>query len=390
MSLWSHKRRIHITCAAGISVYLKEEVLSLGFPVFAETIASVETEGTLSDTMKLNLSIRTGHRVLYLLKEFRAGHPVELYNELSRIPWEDYIPADGYLCVTSSVETPSVNDSRFANQKCKDAVVDRIKKKMGRRPDSGAMRNRTVLYLYWRGDVARIYLDTSGEPLSRRGYRKIPWKAPMQESLAAAVVLAAKWDSGEHLVNPMCGGGTLAIEAALIALGKAPGLLRGNFGFMHLRGFDEASCKELRKTLRASSGKALRGRIIATDISGEAVAAAKQNAKTAGVDHLIEFGVCDFAETPIPEGRGIVILNPEYGERMGEVQALEETYRRIGDFFKKKCAGYRGYIFTGNLALAKRVGLRTKRRITFFNGGIECRLLEYELYEGSRDAGNAG
>jgi putative N6-adenine-specific DNA methylase len=389
MSLWSHKSRILITCAAGIPPYLKEELTRLDFPVLAETIASVETEGTLTDTIRLNLSIRTGHRVLYLLKEFRAGHPGELYNELAKIPWEDYIAADGYLCVTSSVETPSINDSRFANQKCKDAIVDRIKKKRGCRPDSGAMRNRSVIYLYWRGDTALIYLDTSGEPLSRRGYRKIPWKAPMQESLAAAVILATRWDGGDHLVNPMCGGGTLAIEAALIALEKAPGLLRGNFGFMHLLGFDEPPCKVLRKTLRASSDRALRGRIIATDISGEAVAAARQNAKTAGVDHLIEFDVCDFAETPVPEGHGIMILNPEYGERMGEEKALEETYRRIGDFFKKKCAGYRGYIFTGNPVLAKRVGLRTKRRLTFFNGSIECRLLEYELYEGSRDAGTA-
>ena len=182
----------------------------------------------------------------------------------------------------------------------------------------------------------------------------------------------------------MCGSGTLAIEAALIALDRAPGLLRSNYGFMHLKGFDESSWKTLRRKIRAEAKDRLDGRIIATDISQQAVEAAKKNAMTAGVDRFIEFGVCDFSETPVPTNGGVVILNPEYGERLGEIEKLKETYRKIGDFFKKKCQGYKGYVFTGNLDLAKKVGLRTKRRIPFYNGPIECRLLEYDLYEGSR------
>jgi putative N6-adenine-specific DNA methylase len=206
----------------------------------------------------------------------------------------------------------------------------------------------------------------------------------MQETLAAAVILATHWSGEGNFVNPMCGSGTLAIEAAMIALNKAPGLLRNNYGFMHLNGFNESFWKALRKRGRAGAKSSLNGRIIATDISQQAVEAAKKNAGTAGVDHLIEFGVCDFSETLIPEAKGIVILNPEYGERLGEMEKLKETYKRIGDFFKKRCKGYRGYIFTGNFDLVKKVGLRTKRRIPFFNANIECRLLEYDLYEGSR------
>jgi putative N6-adenine-specific DNA methylase len=182
----------------------------------------------------------------------------------------------------------------------------------------------------------------------------------------------------------MCGSGTLAIEAALIALGRAPGLLRINYSFMHLKGFDESSWKTLRRKIRAEAKDRLDGRIIATDVSQQAVEAARKNAMTAGVDRFIEFGVCDFSETPVPDGGGVVVLNPEYGERLGEMDELKESYRKIGDFFKKKCQGYRGYILTGNFDLAKRVGLRTNRRIPFFNGPIECRLLEYDLYEGSR------
>jgi putative N6-adenine-specific DNA methylase len=268
--------------------------------------------------------------------------------------------------------------------KCKDAVVDRIKEKRGRRPDTGPVRDKVVVHLYWKDNLGQVYLDTSGEPLSKRGYRMIPLKAPMQEPLAAAVVLATGWKGDGSFINPMCGSGTLAIEAALIGLGRAPGLLRNNYGFAHLRGFDESIWKTLRRKIRAEAKDRLNGRIIATDISRQAVEAAKKNAMTAGVERLIELGVCDYSETPVPDGGGVVVLNPEYGERMGEIEGLKGIYRGVGDFLKKKCKGYLGYVFTGNLDLAKKVGLRTKRRIPFYNGPIECRLLEYDLYEGSR------
>jgi putative N6-adenine-specific DNA methylase len=384
MSLWVRKNRIVITCAKGIAPFLKEEVLSLGFPILSEGIASVETEGTMDDAMRLNLFIRTGQRVLFLLEAFNAKNPDELYRKISRMRWEDYIPEDDYICVTSSVDTPTIKDSRFANLKCKDAIVDRIKERRGRRPDAGPERDRIVVHLYWKGDLCQVFLDTSGEPLSKRGYRKIPLKAPMQETLAAAVVLATGWKDNGNFINPMCGSGTLAIEAALIALNRAPGLLRSHYGFMHLKGFNEPSWNVMRKKIKALAKNSLKGKIIATDIRQEAVEAAKKNAATAGVEHWIEFGVCDFSETPVPEGGGVVILNPEYGERLGKVEELNETYKGIGDYFKKKCKGYRGYIFTGNLDLAKKVGLRTRRRIPFFNSNIECRLLEYDLYEGSK------
>ncbi len=384
MSFWSKKSRIVITCAKGVSPFLRQEILSLGFPVLSEGKAEVETEGTMEDTLKLNLLIRTGQRVLFLLESFNAKTPDDLYKRISRVSWEDFISEDSYFSVTSSVHNPTIKDSRFANVRCKDAVVDRIKEKRGRRPDTGPGRDKSVIHLYWRGNLCQVFLDTSGEPLSRRGYRMIPLKAPMQETLAAAVILATGWRENGNFVNPMCGSGTLAIEAALIALGRAPGLLRSNYGFMHVKGFDESSWKVLRRKIRAEARDRLNGRIIATDISQQTVEAGKKNAMTAGVDRFVEFGVCDFSETPVPDGGGVVVLNPEYGERLGETEKLKENYKGIGDFFKKKCNGYTGYVFTGNLDLAKKVGLRTKRKIPFFNGPIECRLLEYDLYEGSR------
>jgi 23S rRNA G2445 N2-methylase RlmL len=378
------KNPILITCPKGIPPFLKQEILALGFPVLSETASSIETEGTLDDAPRLNLFLRTGHRVLFLIKEFRAQSPDELYEHIFRTEWEEYFQKDQYLCVTSSVDHPTIKDTRFANLKCKDAIVDRFYKKWGERPDSGPKRDGVVVHLYWHGDQCRLFLDTSGEPLSKRGYRKIPLEAPMQETLAAATILATGWRGSGNFVNPMCGSGTLAIEAAMIGLDRAPGLLRTNYAFMHLKRFDASGWERLRKEARVRTQKAMEGKIIATDISPKAIEASRKNSMTAGVDQFIEFDVCHFSETPVPEGGGIVMLNPPYGERMGEIQKLEETYKGMGDFFKKRCQGYTGYIFTGNFPLAKRVGLRTKRKLPFYNGEIECRLLEYELYEGSR------
>jgi len=376
------KSPILITCSKGISPYLKREVLSLNLPVLSEAPSSIETEGTFDDTLRLNLSIRTGQRVLFLVRQFKAQSPDDLYHQAYQTPWEEFFSRDKYLCVTSSVDHPTIKDSRFANLKCKDAIVDRFYERFGQRPDSGPRRDAVVVHLYWRGKQCRLFLDTSGEPLSRRGYRKIPLGAPVQETLAAAIIAATGWNGADHFINPMAGSGTLAIESAMIALGRAPGLLRSNYGFMHLKGFTPSFWEKLRQEARKQAKKSTHGRIIATDINPEAVEAARKNAMTAGVDQCIQFSTCDFRETPVPEGGGVIILNPPYGERMGEVRELEKLYRGIGDFFKKKCQGYRGYIFTGNLSLAKKVGLRTRRRLPFYNSEIECRLLEYELYEG--------
>jgi putative N6-adenine-specific DNA methylase len=204
--------------------------------------------------------------------------------------------------------------------------------------------------------------------------------------LAAATIMATNWDRNSTFINPMCGSGTLAIEAALLATDKTPGFFRMNYGFMHIIGYQEEVFFVERRKLKDQAKKQLSFKIIATDISEDAVDIAQKNAKTAGVDHLIDFNVCDFAETPVPEEKGIVMFNPEYGERLGTHTKLEATYRRIGDHMKQQCKGYRGYIFTGNPDLAKKIGLAANRRVEFYNGKLDCRLLEYELYEGTKRA----
>ena len=206
----------------------------------------------------------------------------------------------------------------------------------------------------------------------------------MQESLAAGIVSSTNWKPGMHFINPMTGSGTLAIEAAFIGLQKAPASLRHNFGFMHLVGYDDEVYLQIRDEAKKAASKEIDGKIIATDNDPQAIIAAKKNAKTAGVDHLIEFECCDISETPIPDGDGVVVVNPPYGMRLGEDTDLRPLYTEIGDFMKASCAGKTGYVFTANMALAKKIGLRAASRTQFFNTTLECRLLEFELYSGSK------
>ena len=384
---FGRKNTVLTTCARGLAPILQQELTGLGHTIESSHETGVLIECTLHECMKLNLVLRTAYNVLYQIKELNCRTADDLYKQAVRIQWERIIDPDGYVCVVSRVNNPTITNSMFASLKLKDAIVDRMSDKTGRRPDSGPDRDRTVVNLYWKDNTAWIYLNTSGRKIADRGYRRLPWKAPLQETLAAGIILQTGYDGTRPLVLPMCGSGTLAVEAALIALNRAPGLLRSNFGFMHIQGFDKPEWMKVRAAIRSQSKKTIAAPIVATDIEPQAADAAEKNIHTAGVDQFIRVRVCDFAATSIPRGEGIVLLNPEYGERLGEEQQLAKTYADIGDFFKQKCAGYTGYIFTGNMNLAKKVGLRTSRKIQFFNADIECRLLKYELYKGTKQGG---
>ena len=349
----------------------------------------VETSGSIQDTYKLNYLLRTAHRVLFGIAVFQAPDIPQLIRQIKKIAWEDYIPLNGYFSISSSVYHPRIRDSRYANLIVKDAIADRFNEKYAIRPDSGNRKDKCTIFYYWNESKCAVFLDTTGVSLSRHGYRLNPWKAPMMESLAACVIYAAGWDGKSHFVNPMCGSGTLAIEAALMATDIYPGKFRTNYSFIHFKNFDDIAWYTIRSNFDREPISSIPAEIVVTDIDKKAVDSARINAREAGVEHLITFKVCPFSETPIPTGDGIIIVNPEYGERMGEIEKLGETYSAIGDFFKQKGKGYTGYIFTGNMDLAKKVGLRTSRKISFLNGNIGCRLLEYELYLGTRKTGRS-
>ena len=400
MKIWTDKNfPIIISCAKQLSRWTEAEVLDMGYKPIEVTENTVVVRGDMRDMMRLNLFLRTAHRVLVPLLRTTCRNIRDLYQAVLSIDWENLLEADGYFSVSSVVHNYTIRDTRLPSLYTKDAIADRMREKCQRRPDSGGENKGAAVFVYWEKDEAIIYLNTSGEPLSKRGYRKIPGSAPMQETLAAACIMAMHWDSKTPFLSPMCGSGTPAIEATMIAMNRAPGALKGHFAFQSIKGYGRiipgesaptvaprqhsgASPEQIWKeiVLEAKSHETTDNLppIIATDISPEAVENAHTNAIAAGVAPYITFKACDFAETPIPEAKGCIFFNPEYGIRLGDPKELAPVYERIGTFLHEKCPGWMGALITGSQELSHLVNLYYKTRIPFFNGPIDCRLFLYE------------
>ena len=372
----------------------------MGYRPIDKTDNIIVVEGAMRDVLKLNLRLRTAHRVLVPLLRTSCRNVRELYEKVCTIDWENIFPADGYFSVTSIVYNDTVRDTRLPSLVTKDAICDRIRSRRGRRPDSGPDYDKGgAVFVHWEDRHVIIYIDTTGAPLSKRGYRKIPGSAPMQETLAACCIDALEWNPSTPFISPMCGSGTPAIEAALLALNRAPGSLRSRFAFMSVLGWEQmipgesapriaprqrfgASPEQIWKDMLLEAAekenKGFMPQIIATDISSDAIQNAQINAHAAGVNHLITFKACDFNDTPVPQGeRGVVFFNPEYGIRLGTTEELLPVYEGIGRFMAEKCAGYTGGLITGNPDLANAVPLYYSRRVPFYNGPIDCRLSIY-------------
>ena len=402
MNIWKDSYPLIVSCAKGLAPCAAGELKKLGYHIVEETENTVVVRGNMRDMMRLNLRLRTAHRVLVPLLRSECRQLRHLYEDVYSIDWENLLEADGYFTVNSVVRNETIFDTRMPSLKAKDAIADRMRDRCGGRPDSGRETFGAAVFIYWMDNELIVYIDTSCEPLSKRGYRKIPGAAPMQETLAAGCVLASGWDAASPFVAPMCGSGTPAIEAALLAINRAPGSFKSHFGFMALKGYrltipgekagtsvrqrfgasPESIWKDMVAIARDQERREDLPPIIASDIDPDAVETARLNAIAAGVSEYITFAECDFAATRMPPPPGVVFMNPEYGERLGAGEDLEPLYNRIGDFLKQKCAGYSGCVLTGNMEMSRKVGLRSVRRIPFFNGPIECRMVVYDLYEG--------
>ncbi|HSZ71989.1 MAG TPA: THUMP domain-containing protein [Cytophagaceae bacterium] len=382
-TLIREKRTIQINTAPGMNEWLEKELIELGYSSTKTGIFGVTLQGNLNDCISLNLRLRTAHRILLELKTVTAHNAQELYDQAYLIPWENLIEKNGYVSVDSFVKNDTMVDPRFANVRIKDAIADRFMQLTKQRPDSGSEFIGTVIYLFWINEKAVIYLDTTGPTLSKHGYRKITTEAPLLESLASALIMASDWDKKSNFVNPFCGSGTLAIEAAWMATGMTPGLNRDKFGFMHVKGYNPKYYNQNIEYLDKNIKKNLDFRILASDRDKSSVEAAKINAKAAGVDHLIDFTVQDFQTVQLPEQKGTILMNPPYGERMGDKEQLKTLYGDIGAFFKKS-PGWGAAVLSADKEVYQAIRLKPKQRIPFLNGRIDCRLLTFELYEGSR------
>ena len=328
---------------------------------------------------RANLWLRTASRVLVNLAGFPCASPEELYNGVHAIAWHDLITPTMTLAVDCTLRDSALTHSKFVALKTKDAIVDRIREQRGSRPNVDTAGPDVRVNIHVAKNVCTVSLDSSGEPLDRRGYRLERTEAPLRETLAAAIIAQTGWDGSIPLADPMCGSGTIPIEAALVAGRVAPGLRR-SFGFQRWLDFDAGLWVRLLKEAEDGIRKIPAGLITGYDQDSRALVLAARNSAKAGFEGQVHFFHAALEEFKPESETGVVILNPPYGVRLGEEDDLRELYCRIGDIMKQRCRGWTGYVLTGNLELAKYIGLKASRRFVFFNGAIECRLLRYELY----------
>jgi putative N6-adenine-specific DNA methylase len=346
---------------------------------------SVEFAGDTRLMYAANLHCRLATRIIKPFKVFRANNGDRLYQNVSQVNWSRYLTPDNTFAIDAVVNHSGVTNSMFAAQKTKDAIVDQIRRKLGRRPSVELKNPDLRINLHLASNVGTLSLDSSGEALSRRGYRRDGGDAPLNEILAAGILKLTGWDGSVALVDSMCGSGTFLIEGAMMARGIAPGLNRKSFGFQRWSDFDPNLWQELVAAARAQIKPSAEIPIVGGDISTKAISMATANAKRADVLDDIEFHRSDFSKLVPPPGPGVLVINPPYGERLF-VADIEALYGLIGDTLKKNFEGYDAFIFTANADAAKRIGLRTSRRIKLYNPPSECRLLKFEMYRGSRKA----
>ncbi|UFS71646.1 THUMP domain-containing protein [Geomonas sp. RF6] len=374
------EREFFASTAKGVEEVLGAELVRLGVSSVSQENGGVRFRGDLSSAYRANLWLRCASRILMPVAEFPCESPQQLYDGIRGVEWGEYLTPQMTLCVDCNLRDSALTHSGFVALKTKDAIVDQIREQRGSRPSVDTKDPDLRVNVHLVRNRCTVSLDTSGYPLDRRGYRLERHEAPLKENLAAALVELSGWEGNTPFVDPMCGTGTIAIEAALKALRVPPGLLRGRFGFQRWPGFDRTLWQGLLDEARHGMLGALPAPVGGSDISHSAVAMAWENARRAGVADHLELQRLPIAELSPPPGPGVMIFNPPYGKRLGEQEALKPLYKEIGDVMKQRCKGYTAYLFTGNLELAKSVGLRASRRIVLFNGPIECRLLKYELY----------
>lgn len=377
-------RPLVATCARGLERVLADELRGLGADAVAPDRGSVGFAGDLRTVYDVNLRLRTAMRVLVPLVRGPVASRDQLYDLVASVSWEDVFARGQTLAVEVVGRHRAFRKTTFAGQVVKDAVVDRLRKKTGRRPDVD--RDDPDLALHLRlvdKGPATLSLDASGEPLSHRGYRPRGGPAPLAESLAAGILLIAGYDGSAPLLDPMCGTGTFAVEAALIASRTPPGLHRAfafeRWSFHDLRLFEEV-------TREASRGHGQPAQpIVARDRSERAVRATRRNLQAARMDRFVQVEQRDALDLRLPWGEGgVIVANPPYGKRVGEVDKLFGLYRRFGNSLKREATGATAWLLVGEPRLAKSIGLKPARRIPLWNGPIECRLLQFEMYEGSR------
>lgn len=369
----------------GLEDILSAELQKVGARNIEKHNRAVSFTGDLGTLYKCNLHLRTALRILIPIAKFEVENEDELYNEVKKIDWEQYMSVDETLAIDCVLNTELFTHSQYISQKTKDAIVDQFRDKYDKRPSVELEKPTIRLHVHIYNNVCTLALDSSGESLHKRGYRDKTNLAPINEVLAAGLVLLSGWNGRSNFIDPMCGSGTILIEAALIAANIPPGYYKEDFGFMRWKRYKAFNQELWQKIFDAALEKIdnVTPKIFGGELSPNVARKAKENVKRAKVEDMVHIRNCDMLEFEAPEGGGVVLVNPPYGERMDK-DNIEELYKHIGDTFKKRFTGYNCWLITSNAEALKKVGLKTSRRIPVFNGQLECRFVKYEMYQGTK------
>jgi putative N6-adenine-specific DNA methylase len=367
----------------GLEEILAEELLALGATDIALSKRAVDFSGTNEVMYKANLWCRTALRILKPIKTFPCKDEHQLYEEVQKINWEEYLSVDDTLAINAVTNLSHITHSQYASLKTKDAIVDQFRTKFDKRPSVDLDHPTLRIHVYIIMDECTISLDSSGESLHKRGYRDFGNEAPMNEVLAAGLVMMSGWNRKSNFVDFMCGSGTLLIEAGLMARNIAPGIFRKEYGFEKWEDFDADLWRNIVEDAFAAQIKNLDFKIAGCDISRNLDRIAQVNIDNAGLTDDIDIYQMPFDEFIVPEGGGTAIINPPYGERM-EPADINALYKSIGDEWKKKYTGYTAWMLTSNMDAAKSIGLRPSRKIPMMNSQLECKFLKFEMYSGTK------
>jgi 23S rRNA (guanine2445-N2)-methyltransferase / 23S rRNA (guanine2069-N7)-methyltransferase len=375
------------TAPKGMVAILMAELETLGAADIREQPAGAEFSGELETAYRACLWSRTANRILLPLSSFAAASPEALYAGVQAINWSEHFTPQQTLAIDFVARNSKIQHTQFGAQKVKDAIVDQFRDNSGERPSVDIQNPDIRINVFLQRDEATLYLDLSGDSLHKRGYRQTGGAAPLKENLAAAILLRADWPriaaEGGGLVDPMCGSGTLLIEAAMIAADVAPGLLRERFGFLAWKQHDAALWRRLldEATQRRDTGLEHLPPIFGYDSHGKAIQFAQANITSAGLDEHIRLAKREVAELrkPAQLNQGLLVVNPPYGERMGERETLEPLYRQLGERLKAEFSDWQAAVFTGNPELAKLMGIRAFKQHNMFNGALACKLLRFHI-----------
>ncbi|MEH2195194.1 MAG: THUMP domain-containing protein [Nostoc sp.] len=368
------------TVARGLETLAAQELEQLGADSVEPGFCGVAFEGDRTLLYRVNLWARLPFRILVNIREFPCEDAEDLYRGIQTIDWQNYLTPDMTLAVNVTGKNKHLNHSHFTSLQIKNAIVDQQQEKLGERSNVELHEPDVRVNVHIERDFCTVKLDSSGNSLHRRGYRPAVGTAPLKESLAAALIQLSGWQPNQMFYDPLCGSGTLPLEASLKSLNIAPGLFRDSFGFENWLDFDLPLLEKLLQEAKDSQLDTLPAPIWGSDRDENIIEQAINNAQNCGVDNHVWFSQMELADVVAPADSGILLCNPPYGERLGRDSDLGEFYKLLGDVLKQRFKGWTAFVLSGNKELSQSIGLKSSKRMAVYNGTIPCQLMKYELY----------